>query len=380
MTKLAIMGIRGIPAKHGGFETFAEYLALYLVGRGWDVTVYCQEDGDGDEIRRDEWRGVKRVTIPVKQDGALGTIIFDWKSIRHLLKTDAKLVLTLGYNTATFCAPYRLKGIRNLINMDGIEWKRDKWRFYERGWLWFNERFGCLIGDHLVADHPEIKNHLATRVSRDKITMIPYGAPEVLEADASLLPSIGVEPGRYAVVIARPEPENSVLDIVRAFSRKPRGYKLVMLGRYEPEQNAFHKSVLDAASEEVIFPGAIYDRAVVEALRFHARFYIHGHRVGGTNPSLVEALGAGSAVLAHDNQFNRWVAGNGACFFKDEDQCADLLETLWTDDQAIASMRIASKKRFLEEFTWTDILGQYEALLLRWTAKSERSAPELLSR
>ncbi|MDP3842559.1 MAG: DUF1972 domain-containing protein, partial [Oxalobacteraceae bacterium] len=115
--------------------------------------------------------------------------------------------------------------------MDGIEWKRDKWRFYERGWLWFNERFGCLIGDHLVADHPEIKNHLATRVSRDKITMIPYGAPEILEADASLLHSIGVAPGRYAVVIARPEPENSVLDIVRAFSRKRQGCKLVMLGR-----------------------------------------------------------------------------------------------------------------------------------------------------
>jgi glycosyltransferase involved in cell wall biosynthesis len=371
MKKLAIMGIRGIPAKHGGFETFAEFLALYLVDRGWDVTVYCHEDGDTDEIRYDDWQGVKRITMTVKQGGALGTMVFDWKSIRHLLKTDIKLVLTLGYNTATFCTPYRFKGITNLINMDGIEWKRDKWRPYERAWLWLNERYGCLIGNHLVADHPDIKKHLATRVSNDKITMIPYGAPEVLTADATLLQGLNVKPGRYAVVIARPEPENSVLDIVKAFSRKQRGYKLVMLGKYEPEQSAFHKSVLDAASDEVLFPGAIYDRNIVEALRFHARFYIHGHRVGGTNPSLVEALGAGSAVLAHDNDFNRWVAGSGAHYFKNENQCAEMLETLWNDDQAIASMQIASRARFNEALTWPDILAQYESLLLRWNAKKD---------
>lgn len=369
MRKLIIMGTRGVPAQHGGFETFAEYLALYLVGRDWDVTVYCQEDGDGLTIRTDEWRGVKRVIISVKQKGALGTIIFDWKSIWHLLKNKSNLVLTLGYNTATFCALYRLKNIRNLINMDGIEWKRDKWNFYERAWFLFNERFGCVIGDHLIADHPEIKKHLETLVSPSKITMIPYGASEILNADASLLQRIGVASGRYALVIARPEPENSVLDIVKAFSRKFRGYKLVMLGRYEPSQNVFHKVVLDAASEEVIFPGAIYDREVVEAVRFHARIYIHGHRVGGTNPSLVEALGAGSAVLAHDNHFNRWVAGSDARYFKNEGECADLLEALWNDDQAIASMRIASRNRFHEAFTWAEILAQYETLLDRWTMK-----------
>lgn len=175
-------------------------------------------------------------------------------------------------------------------------------------WFWLNERAGCWIGNHLVADHPKIKEHLATRVSADKITMIPYGGDEVLEASESLLNPYGLLPNQFSVIIARPEPENSFLEMVRAFSCKPRNHKLVVLGNFTPDTNQFHKAVMSAASEEVVFPGAIYDAPVVQAFRFYARFYLHGHRVGGTNPSLVEALGAGCAVIAHDNHFNRWVA------------------------------------------------------------------------
>ena len=361
-----IAGIRGIPAKHGGFETFAEYLSLYLVARGWEVTVYCQKNGDDGPIIEDEWQGVRRFTIPVKKEGAMGTIIFDWRSIQHLIKSNqSSLVLTLGYNTAAFCLSYRFKGIRNLINMDGIEWRREKWRFHERAWLWLNERCGCWFGNHLIADHPAIKNHLATRVSRNKITMIPYGAQEITDADIIKLNALGLSPGCFITVIARPEPENSILEIVRAFSRKPRSVMLVMLGHYQ-DSKPFHRAVCQAASNEVLFPGAIYDKDIVEALRFYSRLYIHGHRVGGTNPSLVEALGAGNAVLAHDNCFNRWVAGDDAHYFTDEDDCARELDRLLDDDNEINRMRAASRQRFQEAFTWDQVLGQYEKLLLDW--------------
>ena len=168
---LCILGTRGIPAQHGGFETFAEFLALYLVKQEWDVTVYCQED-DGDSVWEDEWRGVHLVHIPVKQGGALGTIVFDWKSTLHASRQKG-LILTLGYNTAAFGLLYRLKGITNLFNMDGLEWQRDKWSSLERAWLYMNERMGCWLGNHLVADNPEIKNHLVTRVKPEKVTMIP---------------------------------------------------------------------------------------------------------------------------------------------------------------------------------------------------------------
>lgn len=362
--ELVVLGIRGVPARHGGFETFAEKLSLYLVGQGWRVTVYCQEDGDG-AVYESVWKGVRRVHIPVNRLGAAGTILFDWKATRLAL-SDQGVFLTLGYNTALFNWVQRIKGQVNVINMDGIEWRRDKWGVIAKAWFWLNERAGCWIGNHLVADHPKIKDHLATRVNSEKITMIPYGGDEVLSADEARLRPYGIEPGRFSVIIARPEPENSFLEMVRTFSRKQRGHKLVVLGNFTPERNPFHRQVMDAASDEVIFPGAIYEAAVVQALRFYSRFYLHGHRVGGTNPSLVEALGAGCAVIAHDNHFNRWVAGPDAAYFKGEDACSELFDRLLSDDAAVQRMKDASRKRFHERFTWDQVLREYEELLTRW--------------
>lgn len=362
--KLQILGTRGIPARHGGFETFAERLALYLVDQGWDVTVYCHEEGTG-EPGEAEWRGVRLVHIPVAREGAVGTIIFDWKSTLMAARREG-LILTLGYNTALFNLWYRLRGKRNLVNMDGLEWQRDKWGRLEKAWLYLNERLGCWFGNHLIADHPEIQAHLQTRVSARKITMIPYGAERVTHADSALIAAFGLQPQGYAVVIARPEPENSLLEIVAGFSRKPRGLKLVVLGQYKPQENPYHRQVLEAASEEVLFPGAIYDKPVVEAFRFFAGFYVHGHTVGGTNPSLVEALGCGLPVLAHDNPFNRWVAGSAGVYFKTGD-FASALEPLLGDDNDLARMRTASVARFEERFTWQQVLAEYEQLLTRWS-------------
>ena len=367
--QLAILGSRGIPASYGGFETFAEHLALYLSSRRWNVIVYCQAEGVG-EVRHENWRGISRVVFPVKAKGALGTVVFDWLSTLHASHNKA-MILTLGYNTAAFCLLYRLRGAINLINMDGIEWKREKWSFHERLWLRINERLGCWFGNHLIADHPEIANHLASFVPRERITTIPYGANEIQSADESLINDFGIQPGRYVLLVARPEPENTVLEIVRAFSRKSRNMRLAVLGNYDPNNNPYHRKVLDAASEEVIFLGAIYDKGIVEALRFYGRLYVHGHRVGGTNPSLVEAMGAGSAVLAHDNRFNRWVAGDGAHYFASEDECASQLDKLLDDDAELERMRVASRARFHEAFTWENILGQYERLLTSMLPKTQ---------
>lgn len=361
---IRILGTRGVPAAHGGFETFAEHLALYLVRRGWQVTVYCQQDGSS-AVHEDTWEGVHRIHIPVTQSGARGTIVFDWKSTLHAAR-EPGLVLTLGYNTAIFCAIYRLKGITNLINMDGIEWRREKWTWLERTWLYLNERAGSLLGNHLIADHPEIKSHLMLHAPDSKITMIPYGADQVESADVSCLDAYGLAPDKYAILIARPEPENSILEVVKAFSAKHRNMKLVVLGKYSPDEFPYHKLVMNAASSEVLFPGAIYEKPIIQSLRFHARLYIHGHKVGGTNPSLVEALGAGSAVLAQDNKFNLWVAGTGARYFSDERNCITELDAILMDDNIINNMKQASLGRFLERLTWDKVLSEYESLLLHW--------------
>jgi glycosyltransferase involved in cell wall biosynthesis len=307
--KLVVLGIRGLPAAHGGFETFAEHLCKHLKREGWDVTVYCQEEGKGKSYHS-EWLGINLVHIPVSTTGTLGTVVFDIKSILHSLKTKG-IFLTLGYNTAVFNVAHRLAGKVNVINMDGLEWKRDKWNAGAKAWFWLNERIGCLVGSHLIAD---------------------------------------------------PEPENSILEIVRAFSRSRRNHKLVVLGNYLRSM-AYHEEVLAAASEEVIFLGAIYDASIVGALRFFSRFYIHGHRVGGTNPSLVEALGAGCAIIAQDNHFNRWVAGPTAAYFRDESECGDLLDALLPDEDRQISMSEGSHLLFHTRFRWADVLSQYQRLL-----------------
>jgi glycosyltransferase involved in cell wall biosynthesis len=365
---LRILGIRGLPAAHGGFETFAEHLALYLVDKGWRVVVYCQEVGDGP-ITEDTWRGVERVRIPVAERGVATSVIFDWLAVRHAAQY-RDLCLTLGYNTAAFCARLRLKGIVNVINMDGIEWSRAKWGKVAKTWFWLNDWAGCWLGNHLVADHPEIKNHLTSRVRAGKITTIAYGADPVDAASDEPVKARGLRPGHYMTVIARPEPENSIMEMVEGFSRAPRGIDLVVLGNYE-DSNPYHRAVRQAASSEVKFLGAIYDKEIVQSLRFHSMAYVHGHQVGGTNPSLVEALGAGNAIIAHRNKFNAWVAGDHARYFSGADDFNRVLNDLLANPGQAAEMGRHSRERFNAEFTWNKILGDYESLLLGFAAEKQ---------
>ena len=155
MPTLRILGTRGIPAAHGGFETFAEHLALYLVSRGWRVIVYCQEEGTGPQFE-DRWRGVQRVHIAVANKGAPGTVQFDWLATRHAVqqsKLTPGVCLTLGYNTALFCGLLRAASVPNVINMDGIEWQRAKWGPMARLWLLMNERAGVRIDVRPGFDH-----------------------------------------------------------------------------------------------------------------------------------------------------------------------------------------------------------------------------------
>jgi len=367
-----ILGTRGIPAAHGGFESFAEKLALFLVARGWRVTVYCQKDvaGVAERFTKDMWQGIERVHVETARPGALGTIEFDWHSIRHAAKQSG-VCLVLGYNTAVLLALLRARGKRILINMDGIEWKRPKWSRPVQAWFYLNEWIGAWLGHRLIADHPAIEDHLATRRRRRAIKMIPYGGDEVLTAGAAPVAALGLTPGNYLLSVARIEPDNNILTLVRAVSRQRRGAKLVVLGRLD-DGNDYHAQVRASASEEVLFPGAIYDKRAVSALRFHARAYCHGHMVGGTNPSLVESLWCGNAVLAHRNPFNEWTAGAEQFFFESTDKCEHMIARILADDAAVARASAAARHRAAQQFDWGAILTAYEDEL---AALLKKSAP-----
>jgi glycosyltransferase involved in cell wall biosynthesis len=370
---LLILGTRGIPAAHGGFETFAERLALYLASRGWRVGVYCQAEVERvrDRVSTRTWNGITLITVEVALRGPAATLAFDAFCVKDAA-TRGGVCLVLGYNGAAFLPYLRARGGRILTNMDGIEWRRPKWPLPVRAFFYGSEWIAAWSSQRLVADHPAIADHLARRRARRAIATIPYGG-DPPPADLRP-PPLGLEPGRYLVSIARIEPDNNILTLVEAFSRKPRGMRLVVLGTLKVG-NAYHRAVEDAAGLEVLMPGAIYEPEMVQSLRVHARAYLHGHTVGGTNPSLVEALWAGNAVIAHDNPFNRGTAGDGQFYFTDGDSCAAAIERVLTDEGAVAAARAAARAQ-AERFRWDDVLAAYEDELRRVGGYPRLPAPE----
>jgi glycosyltransferase involved in cell wall biosynthesis len=369
-----ILGTHGVPAAYGGFETAAENVALYLRRIGWRVVVYCQVSGD-DSLNIDMWRDLERVKIPEKRDDWLGTASFDMKSIRHALGENQgnDVWLTFGYNTGIFDLAPRIHGIPNLINMDGMEWTRARWGWARQAILLANERAAGLVGNLLVADHPEIARYLSRHFGRKRVVTIAYGAHEVKSAPEEEVRSLNLSPGRYAMVVCRPIPENSILEIVKAWSHRRRGMPLVVVGSYT-DQDPYHRDVWEASSEEVLYPGAIFQPERLSALRHHAALYLHGHTVGGTNPSLVEAMAAGNAVVAHNNVYNRWVAGQDNAFFTGPDDLVAILDQVLPDEDRRRSMGESSRRRFSQEFTWEKIGSQYDQALRSCLASSKLRA------
>ncbi|WP_449281011.1 DUF1972 domain-containing protein [Leucobacter sp.] len=358
-----ILGTHGVPAAYGGFETAAENVGLYLRDQGWNVIVYCQVPGRG-ETEIDEWNGLRRVRIHEPREGWRGTASFDLTSIRHAMSAHepGDVWLTFGYNTGVFDIVPRLRRIPNVINMDGMEWTRRRWGLLKQGILLANERLAGWVGDVLIADHPVIATYLRRHFGRRRVQTITYGAHEVAEAATAPVEELGLTPGSYAIVVCRPIPENSVLEIVTAWSSRRRGVPLVVVGPFG-DDDPYHVAVRAAASDEVVFPGAIFEPERIRALRFHAALYLHGHTVGGTNPSLVEAMAAGNPVIAHDNAYNTWVAGPANAYFTGADDLGPLLGDVLGDDERLRAMGDASRARFHDEFTWARIGGEYERAL-----------------
>ncbi len=357
-----ILGTHGIPGRYSGFETAAENISRYLLKRGWRVIVYCQRLGAGP-IEFDTWEGIERVIIPVTKTGWIGTSLFDWKAIQHAIGfNDA--CLTFGYNTGVFNTLQRLKGIPNVINMDGMEWMRARWGWTKQTILFVNERIAARIGDHLIADHPEIERYLSSFADPRKISVIAYGAVEPAAPKEEAIAPFGLKPNAYMTLIARQIPENSILEIVRGFCAAPRGIRLAVIGPFEPSKNAYHRSVREAANEEVTFLGPQFDPHIVGSLRHFCRGYLHGHTVGGTNPSLVEAMAANNPIIAQDNPYNRWVAQDAATYFNTSDDISQAVELILGEPGRAKEMGARGYARFRAEFTWEHIGSLYEQVLL----------------
>ncbi|MBL7924977.1 MAG: DUF1972 domain-containing protein [Bacteroidia bacterium] len=358
--RIAITGSRGIPNNYGGFEQCAENLAVLLAKAGHSVTVY--NPGYHDYSGND-FNGVRIVKQwnPEKSMGTAGNFIYDYLCMRHALREKCDILLVLGYTTASVFFPFLKKRNSILVtNMDGLEWKRDKWNALVKKLAKWFESLGARYGGHLVSDNGEIRNYLLREYGKDS-TFIAYGAEIFETPDPQVLQEYGVEAGRYDLLIARLEKENNIETILDGIVLSGAQTPFLVIGKHQTSYGEYLKARY-RMHPSIRFMGGIYYLNHLNNLRTFGRYYFHGHSVGGTNPSLLEAMASGAYILSHNNLFNRDVLGEQAFYFSTPKEVAALL----ADTALLESKRRlfveAQREKIRQFYNWKKIAGEYEAL------------------
>jgi glycosyltransferase involved in cell wall biosynthesis len=357
--KIGILGTRGIPNSYGGFEQFAEHVALGLAQRGHQVFVYTS---NLNPYKDNEWRGVNLIHCRNWEDklGSTGQFIYDLNCINDARKQNFDLLLHLGYTSDSIWHSRWPRDTVNVVNMDGLEWQRAKYSKPSQLFLKKAERWAALYADHLISDSIEIKKYLLTTYSKDS-TYIPYGAEVFTQANASLLEPLHLKPSRYFLMIARLEPENNIEMAIKGVLRSSATEPLVIIGNSTTVLGK--KLQRKYLNKQIQFAGPIYDQVLLGNLRFFSSLYFHGHSVGGTNPSLLEAMACGCRIAAHENVFNRAVLENGADYFSTVEQVAQIVNRS-LDNSTDDKRRETNIRRIQSVYSWTRVIDQYEKLIL----------------
>lgn len=383
MRRLFIVGSEGLPADYGGLETFAQELSTRLVERGWRVVVTCEHTKD-EAPGPEEYKGVRLVYIEGPSNN-LRTIVSDRKALLRCweLADPGDVVYLLGYGVGPFAwgAIRKLarKGVEFWLNPDGHEWKRPKWPWHVQRYFHFCEWFLLKRADVVCCDAAAIRDHHATRygVPEKDMEVIEYGAPLVksvedgglLERRDEYLASAGVRPGEFYTYVGRFVPDNNLELMVRGVLDRRVDRRLLVFAAHDKDDPFYQRieGILRESDDPhaVVLTGGVYDQPLLRALRLAAFAHFHGHEVGGTNPSLVEAMGLGSFILALDTPFNREVLEDAGLFFsKDvESFVRTVREAEALDEEAVAGLRERARERVRSHYNWERITDEYERLL-----------------
>jgi len=358
---VAILGTRGVPARYGGFETAAEEIGSRLADAGHDVIVYCRNPGQ----RLSTYRGMRLVNLPAVRTRTLETLSHTALSAVHaVVQSRPEVVVLFNPANAPLLPLLRVAGIRTAVHFDGLDSTRAKWGGLGRAYFRAAEALGARLADEVVADSRAIGEHIRITYRRTA-TYIAYGA-SVTAPGQDRLTELGLASKGYHLVVARMEPENHVEMIVRGYEASSAIRPLVVVGS-APYAERYHRRVLSLASPRTRFLGAVWDQALLDQLYANASSYLHGHSVGGTNPSLLRAMGAGAPVTVYDVGFNREVTAGSARFFRDAGGVSAALVADEADPVAAAERGEGGRRRVAEHYTWDDVVRKYQALLLRQT-------------
>jgi glycosyltransferase involved in cell wall biosynthesis len=349
------VGTRGIPARYGGFETFAEELSTRLAARGYRVTVYCRE-----KHPERVYRGVSLVYAPTWRHKYFDTVVHTFFSTIHLLFHRRRVALYCNAANAVFTLWPRLFGIPVALNVDGVERKRKKWNAIARAWYFMSEHLATILPNAVVTDAEQIREYYLQRYSK-RTTFIPYGAETGKIETAEVLSLLGLERDRYFLYVSRMEPENNALLVREAFERMNTDMKLALIGD-APYAQDYIRQVRDTRDPRIVIPGAIYGQGYHE-LESHCFAYIHATEVGGTHPALIEAMGRGALVLYLDTPENSEVASGAGIPFTHANLVEKLREALNMPASERDELRRAAMARVAESYSWDAVTDQYEKLL-----------------
>lgn len=364
--KIALIGIRGIPVVYSGYETFSEIISTELVKKGHAVTVYCRS-AYVDPSKK--WhKGVRLITLPTFASKNFDTIIHSFLSTIHacFFRYDAILFLSVG--NSIFSILPRIFGIRTVVNVDGMDWKRKKWGWFAKKFLNYSEYLATIFPDAIVTDSHFIKSYYSEKYKKES-HYIPYGGfIGDSSNDGKILKKHALKKRSYFIWNGRIVPDNHIDELVRAYQKVKTPFKCLILGD-DLYKSEYKKDLhtLAKTDRRILFPGFLA-HSVAEVLVRNAYAYIETKRSGGTHPSLVEAMSVGTLIISDDCAANKEVLGETALFYAQEKGAAALaqkMNMILRSNQSgkLQSLRTATKKRARTIYGWKNIVSAYEKVL-----------------
>jgi glycosyltransferase involved in cell wall biosynthesis len=354
--RIAILGTRGVPANYGGFETFAEELGQRLVGHGHEVTVY----GRSRSVPRGmtEYLGMRIVRLPAPRHKYLETVVHTLFAAFHALTRRYDLIYVCNVANAPAVFVLRLFRRTVVLNVDGLEWNRRKWSRVGQAYYRLCARIAIRLPIHIVTDAKFIQRFYADAFGRDT-DFFPYGTDLDDASDDGTLDRLGLTADGYVLYVGRLEPENNADVVIAAFSAVKTHLTLAIVGD-APYASAYIEGLHATTDSRVRFLGSVYGTGY-RILQSHARAYVQAGEIGGTHPALVEAMGAGSVIVANDVPEHRETLGEAGLYYRGAPELAGQLNRVLGDDRLAAGLARDAKDRARQLYGWDAITDQYEA-------------------
>ena len=370
--RIAMIGIKAIPARNGGFETAVDEISRGLVKLGHEVVVYNRSGMS--EHPSSDYEGVRLKTLPTLKSKNLSTIVHAFLATIHVVFHRVDVVHYFITGTTLFAPIPRLLGMKVVCSVDGTDWQRAKWGKFARWYLRLSERLAVLFCHRLVADSRDVARYYR-EVYGASSSIITYGIREVPCGGMDWLERFSLNPREYVLFVGRLVPENNIHQLIRAFEQTNTDKKLLIVGD-DPWEKEYVRALKSTRDSRIIFTGGVYGAGYAQLQR-NSYLFVLPDEVGGTHPALVEAMGFGNCVLVNDTPSNLEVIGDAGFSYRGSDGPQDLcrqLQALLDKPEAVEEFRSRAEQRARANYRWERVVGQHAGLYTRLMNRRELSS------